>query len=265
MNSPDPDGAAALDVRDPDHDPTASYALDPARVRQLTGLVRSTSGESKRSVSPVNGQPLGDIPQSSEDDVAEAFRRARKAQRAWARTSFEERAAAMMRLHDLVLDRQEEILDLTCWESGKARKHAYEELVHVALTARYYARTAREHLTTRRVPGLVPALTQVEVNRVPKGVVGIIAPWNYPFTLALCDGLAAVMAGNAVVSKPDSQTPLTALIGVELMREAGVPDDVWQVVAGRGSVRRHRDHRARRLHLLHRLDRDRQDHRPAVR
>ena len=236
MNSPDPDGAAALDLRDPDHDPTASYALDPARVRQLTGLVRSTSGESKRSVSPVNGQPLGDIPQSSEDDVAEAFRRARKAQQAWARTSFEERAAAMMRLHDLVLDRQEEILDLTCWESGKARKHAYEELVHVALTARYYARTAREHLTTRRVPGLVPALTQVEVNRVPKGVVGIIAPWNYPFTLALCDGLAAVMAGNAVVSKPDSQTPLTALIGVELMREAGVPDDVWQVVAGRGSV-----------------------------
>jgi succinate-semialdehyde dehydrogenase / glutarate-semialdehyde dehydrogenase len=236
MSAPDPDEAAALDVRDPDHDPSASYALDPARVRRLTGLVLATSGESKRAVSPINGQPLGDVPQSSEDDVAEAFRRARRAQETWARTSLEERAAMFLRLHDLVLERQDEILDLICWESGKARKHALDEPLHMALTARYYARTAREHLTTRRVPGLLPALTRAEVNRVPKGVVGLISPWNYPFTLALCDGLPAIMAGNAVVSKPDSQTPLTALIGVELLREAGFPEDLWQVVAGRGSV-----------------------------
>jgi succinate-semialdehyde dehydrogenase / glutarate-semialdehyde dehydrogenase len=141
-----------------------------------------------------------------------------------------------MRLHDLVLDRQDEILDVKTWESGKARKHAFDELAHVALTARYYARTAKEHLATRRLPGLLPGLTQVELNRVPKGVVGIIAPWNYPFTLAISDGLPALMAGNAVVTKPDSQTPLTALIGAELLREAGLPADVWQVVSGPGRV-----------------------------
>ena len=84
--------------------------------------------------------------------------------------------------------------------------------MHIALTARYYARTAHEHLDTERKLGIVPGLTRVEVNRVPKGVVGIISPWNYPFTMALCDGLPALLAGNAVVAKPDAQTMLSALL-----------------------------------------------------
>ena len=79
-------------------------------------------------------------------------------------------------------------------------------------------------------------LTRAEVNRVPKGVVGLISPWNYPYTLALSDGLPALAAGNAVVHKPDSQTPLTALAGIELVREAGFPADLWQPVYGAGSV-----------------------------
>ncbi|HWR85056.1 MAG TPA: succinic semialdehyde dehydrogenase, partial [Rhodoglobus sp.] len=62
----------------------------------------------------------------------------------------------------------------------------------------------------------------------------IISPWNYPFTMALCDGLPAIMAGNAVVAKPDAQTMLSALLGLELMREAGFPEDLWQMVAGPG-------------------------------
>ena len=102
----------------------------------------------------------------------------------------------LLRLHDLVLDRQDEIIDLICWESGKARKHAFDEPPHIALTARYYARTAHDHLDTQRKLGVVPGLTRVEVNRVPKGVVGIISPWNYPFTMALCDGLPGAARGQ---------------------------------------------------------------------
>ena len=70
---------------------------------------------------------------------------------------------------------------------------------------------------------------------MPKGVVGIISPWNYPFTMALCDGLPALLAGNAVVAKPDAQTMLSALLAAELLEEAGFPRDLWQVVAGPGS------------------------------
>src|SRR6201999_707869 len=91
-----------------------------------------------------------------------------------------------------------------------------------------------EHLDTQRKLGVVPGLTRVEVNRVPKGVVGVISPWNYPFNMALCDGLAALLAGNAVVAKPDAQTMLSALYGAQLLEEAGFPRDLWQVVAGPG-------------------------------
>src|SRR6476661_3433583 len=219
---------------DPEHDPTASYAIDPAYARSLTNRVVSTTGEAVPAYTPITGQPLAMIPQSSVADVKEAFARARRAQQAWARTSLEHRSRLLLRLHDLVLDRQDEILDLICWESGKARKHAFDEPLHVALTARYYARTAHDHLDTERKLGVVPGLTRVEVNHVPKGVVGIISPWNYPFTMALCDGLPALLAGNAVVVKPDAQTMLSALLAARLLDEAGFPPGIWQVVSGPG-------------------------------
>ncbi|MEO9325795.1 succinic semialdehyde dehydrogenase [Nocardioides sp. C4-1] len=219
---------------DPEHDPTAVYALERGYVESLTSRLLATSGTTVPVRSPLDGAPLAHVPQSSEADVAEAFARARRAQAVWARVPVAERARMLLRLHDLVLERQEEILDLVVLESGKARKHAFDEALHIALTARYYARTARQHLATQRRLGVVPGLTRVEVNRVPKGVVGIISPWNYPFTMALCDGIPALLAGNAVVAKPDAQTMLTALLGARLLDEAGFPQDLWQVVAGPG-------------------------------
>ena len=227
-------GPAVAGPHDPEHDPRASYALEPDYVTGLTSRLVATTGRSVQVETPIQGAPLANIPQSSADDVAEAFKRARRAQAAWARTSLDERAEMLMRLHDLVLERQDEIIDLIVWESGKARKHAFDEPLHIALTARYYARTVHQHLDTERKIGVVPGLTRVEVNHVPKGVVGIISPWNYPFTMALCDGLPALMAGNAVVAKPDAQTMLSALLGARLLDEAGFPTDLWQVVAGPG-------------------------------
>ena len=217
---------------DPEHDPRASYAFEPEYVAALTSWVFASSGTTVTTYAPATGKPLAVIPQSTVEDVEEAYARARRAQQAWQRTSLDDRAAILLRLHDIVLDRQDEIIDLICWESGKARKHAFDEPMHIALTARYHARTAHKHLDTERRVGVIPGLTRVEVNRVPKGVVGIISPWNYPFTMALCDGLPALLAGNAVVTKPDAQTMLTALLGAQLLEEAGF---LWNVVAGPGS------------------------------
>ncbi len=232
--SPDRRHPIAEGPADPEHDSTAAYGLDRAYVAALTRRVVSTSGETQAVSSPIGRTPLAHVPQSSSADVAEAFARARSAQAAWSATSVDQRAACLLRLHDLLLDRQDELIDLVVWESGKARKDAYLEVAHVALTARYYARTAHEHLDTRRVGGMFPVLTRAEVNRVPKGVVGIISPWNYPLTMALCDGLPALLAGNAVVIKPDAQTMLTALLAAQLLDEAGFPPELWQVVAGPG-------------------------------
>ncbi len=219
---------------DPEHDATAAYALDRTYVAGLTARVVSTTGTTHAVSSPVGGAPLAHLPQSGPGDVAQAFERARAAQATWAATSLDERAAALLRLHDLLLDRQEELIDLIVWESGKARKDAYLEVAHLALTARYYARTAHEHLDSRRVGGMFPVLTRAEVHRVPKGVVGIISPWNYPLTMALCDGIPALLAGNAAVAKPDLQTTLTALLAARLLDEAGFPPELWQVVSGAG-------------------------------
>lgn len=239
MPDPSHDRGAGLGVdgpADPEHDPSASYALEPAYVRSLTGRILARTDDTVTTYCPFSGQPLAVIPQSSADDVAEAFRRARRAQEAWAATPVHVRAQKLLNLHDIILDRQDEITDLICWESGKSRKHAFDEPLHVAMTARYYARTHERHLAPAKRIGVVPVLTQVQVNRVPKGVVGIISPWNYPFTMALSDGLPALMAGNAVVHKPDAQTMLSALLGAQLLEEAGFPRDLWQIVAGPGKV-----------------------------
>jgi succinate-semialdehyde dehydrogenase/glutarate-semialdehyde dehydrogenase len=227
-------GPDIVSPADPEHEPLATYAVDPALVRELAGRVVSTTGQVHTTYAPFTGQPVAAVALSSPDDVAEAARRASRAQVPWARVPVELRAGVLLKFHDLVLDRQNEILDLIQWESGKARKHAYEEVGHLAMTARYYGRLATRMLAPRRQRGLFPVLTRVDVRRPPKGVVGIISPWNYPFTMAMCDGLPALMAGNTIVHKPDLQTPLSALVGIDLLRQAGLPPEAWQVVYGDG-------------------------------
>ncbi|HWD80632.1 MAG TPA: aldehyde dehydrogenase family protein, partial [Kribbella sp.] len=124
---------------DPELDPTASYATDQSVIRRLSGLLRATAG-TRTSYAPATGQPIADLPTSSEGDVVAAVRTARKTQQTWRRVPLEERAAILLRYHDLVLDHRHELVDLIIRESGKARKQAFEELAHVALTARYYGR-----------------------------------------------------------------------------------------------------------------------------
>jgi succinate-semialdehyde dehydrogenase / glutarate-semialdehyde dehydrogenase len=221
---------------DPEHDVTATFAVDPRMARRLTERLVATTGETRSTYAPFTGQPVVTLNLSSPGDVETAVTRARAAQRLWAAVPLDVRTQVLLRLHDAVLDRQDEILDLIQWESGKSRKHAFDEVAHVAMTARYYARTAHRYLATSRRTGLYPAITRVDLNRIPKGVVGIISPWNYPFTMALADGLPALLAGNGIVHKPDFQTPLSALLGVELLEAAGMPCDLWQLVYGAGPV-----------------------------
>jgi succinate-semialdehyde dehydrogenase/glutarate-semialdehyde dehydrogenase len=184
---------------------------------------------------PFTGRPLGWVPKSAPEDVEEAFARAREAQRAWKTTGFAERKAILLRFHDLVMERQDEMLDLLQIEGGKARRHAYEEALDVAIVARYYANTAETHLKSRRRRGALPVLTATWEHHHPLGVVGIISPWNYPITLSVSDAVPALAAGNGVVCKPDSQTPFTALWGFALLEEAGLPEGLVQVVTGSGS------------------------------
>jgi succinate-semialdehyde dehydrogenase/glutarate-semialdehyde dehydrogenase len=142
----------------------------------------------------------------------------------------------MLRFHDLVLQRRDEAMDLVQAETGKARRDALEEVLDIAVTTRHYARDAQRLLRDRRQRGALPVLVGVRQVHHPKGVVGIIAPWNYPLTLAASDAVPALLAGNAVVLKPDVQTTLCALWVADLLAEAGLPADLFQVVPGDGPV-----------------------------
>lgn len=215
---------------------TGSNLLQRSTVDRLLGRIKATGEEWASTFSPLDGSPLAEIPISTLDDVERAFARARDVQRVWGETPIRERATAMLRFHDLLLDHIDELCDLLCVESGKARRDAFEEVIHLALTARYLGRTLKRHLASERRLGVFPVATSVSVNRIPEGVVAVISPWNYPLTMAFCDGLAALGAGNTVVSKPDSQTVVVALRGLELMEAAGFPTDAWQIVSGPGPV-----------------------------
>ncbi|MFM2438957.1 MAG: hypothetical protein RLZ55_1782, partial [Actinomycetota bacterium] len=216
--------------------PLADTVMPADTVRLLRSrVVASGGGGVSVGTAPFDASPLPAVPVSSEADVDEAFRIARHHQAAWAATPIKERCRVLLRFHDLVYARRAQGLDIVQLETGKARGSAAEELGDVLITARYYARTAEKALASNRRRGAIPVLTAAKVHHVPMGVVGFISPWNYPLTLAITDAIAALVAGNAVVLKPDAQTMFTALWVVEQMLAAGLPEGVLKVVSGEGS------------------------------
>ena len=197
-----------------------------------TASVRPT----KKVASPLSGDTNLTVPVCDPADIELAASRARAAQKRWAETPVRDRAKNIKDFSTLVWTYEKELLDLVQGENGKARSHAFEELSDVAMTASYYAKNAAKFLESRRVPGVLPVLTRTTVHHHPRGVVGVISPWNYPLTLAVSDAVPALLAGNAIVLKPDSQTPLCALAAKKILVEAGLDPDLFQVVTGPGSA-----------------------------
>ena len=191
------------------------------------------SGETTtRPVEVFTGAPLAVLPTSSAEDVAAAVAAARRAQPGWAATDLGERRRVVRAFAGLVLAERNTLLDLVQAETGKARWDAFNEVLEPVLTANYYLRKSAALLRPQRREGMLPLLVRAEERRGPKGVVGIISPWNYPFALSISDAIPALLAGNAVVVKPDSQTSLSPLLGAELLERAGLPSGVFQVVVG---------------------------------
>lgn len=212
-------------------------ALDDAVVRRLLRhAVVGANPATHDTVAPFTGERATTLPISTEADVEHAFAMSRRAQRAWAERTPRERARVLLRFHDLVLAQQAEVMDVAQIETGKARRDAFEELADCALNARFYGIAGPKLLASRRVQGVFPVLTQTTIHHHPKGVVGIISPWNYPISMAITDALPALLAGNGVVLRPDLQTTVTALRVVDLLSEAGLPDGLLNVVIGDGQV-----------------------------
>ena len=223
-----PPKAVAADAALPPHLTTADLARYAAQVF-------TTGEDTARSVQPFTGALLPPVPQSSVADVALAASRARTAQVAWAARPLSERARIALVFGELLLAEGDKLVDLVQWETGKSRVHAGIEAIGVGSVAAHYGAESAGYLASTTVRSGVPGVVKARVLRHPKGLVGVIAPWNYPLFLAVGDVVPALVAGNAVISKADSQAPMTLLAARELAVRAGVPEDVWQVVAGPGS------------------------------
>ncbi|MEN0134057.1 MAG: succinic semialdehyde dehydrogenase [Rhodococcus sp. (in: high G+C Gram-positive bacteria)] len=207
-----------------------------ARLADLIAIPDAADRPTRSVVEAFTGRELATVPVGTAQDALDAIARARVAQKQWAARPVTERAAIFHRYRDLVLENRDALMDMAQAETGKSRAAAQEEVLDISMTARHYARVAPKLLRPRRISGMLPGLTKTVVRYQPKGVVGVISPWNYPMTLAVSDAVAALLAGNAVVLKPDSQTPYCALACVDLLYQAGLPRDLFAVVPGPGSV-----------------------------
>ena len=187
-------------------------------------------------VSPFPGVTIESVPESSKQDVALAVANARKAQTAWANTEVSNRVKILDRFHKLLIENQDELLTAIQAETGKSRFHAADEILGLAMISAHYAKIGKRALSPKRRAGALPIFTKTYVLSQPKGVIGIISPWNYPLVLSICDALPAILAGNTVVVRPDNQTPWSAIRGLNLLRQAGLPEGVITIVTGDGNT-----------------------------
>lgn len=209
-------------------------SITPALLEQLTGMVVSTSGRTVPVLEVYTGESFADLPQSSPEDVESAYAEARKAQAVWASWPLKRRIDVMKRFHELLLERNLVVTDLMQAETGKARRMAFEETCDVVMTTSHYIKAAPRILKEKKHGGVVPIVSTSTEVRIPKGIVGLISPWNFPFATSLSDAMPALIAGNGIVLKPDNKSTLNVAYGVGLLYEAGLPAGLIQIVCGEG-------------------------------
>lgn len=185
-----------------------------------------------RIINPATGESVGGVESTPIESIAGMAERARQAQKAWGLAKFADRARVIRRLHDLVIDQAEKILDAIQSETGKSRRDALAEVVTVAGTARYYLTHGEGYLASKSKRGAIPIFTRSTLEHRPHGVVGLIVPWNYPFLLSLGDALPGLLAGNALLVKPSELTPLTAVLGKALLEQSGLDPALLSIVHG---------------------------------
>ena len=190
------------------------------------------------TINPTTGQSLGSVPDMEDAQVRQAVQRARAAFRIWGRLEFAERREQLLRVRDLMLDRADEVVARVCDETGKTRFEAmFTELFVTADLMDFYARHGEKALRPQRVANGPLRLTKRSYKVYePLGVVAVISPWNYPFSLTMSPVVSALFAGNTVVLKPSEVTPLVGVLVGELFSEGSRYADIVQVVTGGGAA-----------------------------
>ena len=200
----------------------------------IAGAPHLNADDSLDVVNPADGRVFASVAAASAADVDAAVQAAAGAQRAWAELAVSKRGEILGRAAHHVEEHVSELVPLLTREQGKTLRDSRIEITKAIDTLMHYAGLSKS-LRGAHTPNLDPGVEGYVLRR-PLGVVGAIVPWNFPTTL-LCNKLApALVAGNTVVAKPAATTPLTTLRFAELLAEGGLPEGVFNVVSGHGSV-----------------------------
>lgn len=198
-------------------------------------LTRSKSGESATVINPATGEDVTQIDLASAEDVNEAVAVARSAFGEWSRTTPGERSSLLYKFARLMDAHADEFAELESHQAGKPIRLTTEFDVPGTIDNIDFFAGAARNLEGKASAEYSPDHTS-SIRREPLGVVGSIAPWNYPLQMAAWKILPAVAAGNTIVLKPAEITPLTSLRFAELATQAGIPAGVINVIVGSGSV-----------------------------
>lgn len=194
-----------------------------------------SSGARIEATSPATGEKIGTVPEGDRDDVRRAIAAANEAWPLWAALSAFERAATMNRVADITEERREDLAWTLTLDQGKPLvAEAYDEVDELVAYFRMAASDATR--LDGSMPPSVDAGKRVFLYRVPRGVVGVISPWNWPYTMPAELMAPALASGNAVVWAPASSTSVCAVKLAECIVDAGIPPGVFNMVTGPGSV-----------------------------
>lgn len=199
--------------------------------------VETTSEEIIESINPATGDLIAKVPVMGEAEVREAVQRARRAFDTWSRLPYEKRAQHILAVCDLMIDRVREIGRTISRETGKPLADAYvADIFTTADLIHFYARKGKRALQPQRVStGLFMNKKAYKVYE-PLGVVAVISPWNYPFSLTMGPVVTALFAGNTVVLKPSELTPVVGKLVGQLFEDVGSHPGIVQVVTGAGKT-----------------------------
>src|SRR5881275_1071701 len=193
--------------------------------------VDSTSGETMEVLNPATGEAIGEVPRGTKEDADRAVEAAKKALPEWLETTPGERSEALLKLAAAIEDHAEELAELESQNVGKPLSYARDEMPVSADNFRFFAGAARV-LEGKSAGEYMRGYTSM-IRREPIGIVGGIAPWNYPLMMAVWKMAPALAAGNVQVLKPSEQTPLSTLRFAQLAADV-IPAGVLNVITGDG-------------------------------
>ncbi len=189
------------------------------------------------SINPATLEELGRVPILGATEVSQALADARSAQATWSARSIKERGRYILRARDLLIQQQHELCELISRETGKPALEALtSEVLPTANLMDYFARKSAKLLRDEQFSLSVFRNKKSRIHLFPLGVVGVIAPWNYPFSIPMGEIVMGLMAGNAVLFKPSEYAPLVGLRIGELFRAAGLPAALLPVLTGDGTT-----------------------------